>query len=91
MIDHDFNSWHSWAIMVNLGQLILPASFGYSGNFPFARQFPKTNSANIKISHIARFTAAFPTAPNNSRRKFRGYFASFSFGNLCLCSHKFAE
>jgi hypothetical protein len=56
--------------------MILPRSLYYSRDFPFGSQFPETNPADIKISHITGFTAALPTAPDNPGGKFGLFKAS---------------
>jgi len=37
-----------------------------AGDMAFIRQFPKTNTAQFKGTHIAVFTAATPTTPHYS-------------------------
>src|SRR5579864_278425 len=66
----------------------LPAGFYYSRYLSLGGQFSKADSAHVKISHIAGFTAAFPTAPDYPGGEFGLLPASQRFCNLCLCGHR---
>ena len=53
------------------GHELLPRRFLDAGNIPFQGFLPKTDSAEIEITHKGARTAAFEAAAHGSRREFR--------------------
>ena len=62
----------------------LPAGLNDTWDVPFACELPETDTAKIKIAHIAAHAAAAPTAPHQTGAEFR---LSLRFCDLTFFSH----